>query len=152
MSKENYDLLVSELGKAVGLTLEPDDTGFCSLEIDGTLIANIQYVTASDSIYIFYELGRIEDHTLAKTSERLLAANLFGVETGGGVLAMHADTHEVIFGYSASALESDTMRFQTIFENVLRYAEYWKKEIETMNTSDSSQEESITNAPTMIRA
>lgn len=153
MSREHYELMISELGKAAGLTLEPDDTGYSSLEIDGSLVANIQYVTASDSIYIFYELGRIEEHVLAKACERLLAANLFGVETGGGVLAMHSDSHELVFSYSASAAEANTVRFQQLFENILRYAEYWKDELKTMNREISSQEE-LANDPrmTMIRA
>lgn len=91
MSREHYELMLAELGNAVNLPLEADDTGYSSLEIDGSLIANMQYVESSDSIYIFYELGQIDSQVLDKVCVRLLAANLFGVETGGGVLAIHED-------------------------------------------------------------
>ena len=153
MSREHYQLMLAELGRAVSLPLETDDTGYSSLEIDGSLIANMQYVESSDSIYIFYELGQIRPEALNRVCVRLLAANLFGVETGGGVLAMHEDSHEVVFSYSASAAEADTVRFQQIFENVLRYAEYWKDELETMN-ADLPVQDTLGSDPriTMIRA
>ncbi len=133
MSRERFESLIQELGKAVDMELNADDTGYCCLEIDGSLLAHMQYVAASDSIYIFSELGRIEDHALASACERLLAANLFGVETGGGVLAMHGDSHELVFSYSVSATEENPVRFQQILENVIHYAEYWKGELESMN-------------------
>ena len=152
MCSVHYELMLAELGRAAGLPLEADETGYSSLEVDGTLVANMQYVSESDSIYIFYELGRIESHVLGRVCERLLAANLFGVETGGGVLAMHSESHEVVFSYSASAAEPDTVRFQRIVENTLRYAEYWKAELESMN-ADTFQEMPETDPRlTMIRA
>ena len=151
MSREYYASMISELGKSVGLTLEADETGYSSLEIDGSLVAHMQYVALSDSIYIFCELGRIEEHALTDACERLLSANLFGVETGGGVLAMHKDSHEVVFSYSVSAAEADPVRFQQLLENVIHYAEYWKGELESMNRGASVQDEADDPRLTMLR-
>lgn len=137
MSREHYESLIRELGKSVDLELNVDESGYCCLEIDSTMLTHMQYIDVSDSIYIFFELGRIESHVLAQVCERMLAANLFGVETGGGVLAMHADSHELVFSYSFSAAEEDFVRFQQILENVIHYAEYWKGELDSMNSASS---------------
>lgn len=144
MSLENYKSMLSELGKANGITLEPDDTGFCSLEIDGSILLNMQYVSASDSIYLFYELAEINPRVLSQVCPRLLSANLFGMETGGGMLAMQKDSHMVVYSYVFSANEKDILRFQQVTENSLKYALYWKEEIEAMNNmqeqpSDTAQ-------------
>ncbi len=138
MSREHYDSMIGELGKALDIPLETDDTGYCCLEIDGSLLAHMQYIAVSDSFYVFFELGRIESHALSSACERLLAANLFGVETGGGVLAMHPDSHELVFSYSFSAAEEDHVRFRQILENVVHYAEYWKDELASMNGGASA--------------
>lgn len=139
MSFENYKSMLSELGKVNGIVLEPDDTGFCALEIDGTVQLNMQYIQASDSVYLFYELAEINPQELSRVCPRLLSANLFGVETGGGMLAMQKDSYMVVFSYVFSANVNDVLRFQQVAENTLKYALYWKEEIEAMNNADMQQ-------------
>lgn len=136
MSFENYKSMLWEMGKANGIDLEPDDTGFCSLEIDSSILLNMQYVGASDSIYLFYELAEINPRVLAQACPRLLSANLFGMETGGGMLAMQKDSYMVVFSYVFSANVKDVLRFQQVAENTLKYALYWKEEIQAMNNAD----------------
>lgn len=150
MSFENYKSMLSEVGKANGMMLEPDDTGFCALEIDSTIQLNMQYVNASDSVYLFYELAEINPRVLSRVCPRLLSANLFGVETGGGTLAMQKDSYMVVFSYVFSAGTLDILRFQQVIENSLKYALYWKDEIMQMNNADADSLQSIAE-PLMMR-
>lgn len=129
MSLEYFHSLISELGRTAGLLLQPDESGFCSLDVDGSVVANIQYVKSTNSAYFFYELGALDGNNIGEIAQRLLAANLFGVETGGGTLAMHKDSLEVVFSYSLALADVDMPRFEQVFSNTLRYAEYWKQEI-----------------------
>ena len=59
MSLETYQNMMAELGRACGFSLPVDDTGYTSLEVDGALICNIQYIEPADAAYIYFEIGRI---------------------------------------------------------------------------------------------
>ena len=59
MSLETYQNMMAELGRACGFSLPVDDTGYTSLEVDGSLICNIQYIDPADAAYIYFEIGRI---------------------------------------------------------------------------------------------
>ena len=59
MSLETYQNMMAELGRACGFSLPVDDTGYTSLEVDGSLICNIQYIEPADAAYIYFEIGRI---------------------------------------------------------------------------------------------
>ena len=54
MSLETYQNMMAELGRACGFSLPVDDTGYTSLEVDGALICNIQYIEPADAAYIYF--------------------------------------------------------------------------------------------------
>ena len=103
MSLETYQNMVAELGRACGFSLPVDDTGYTSLEVDGSLICNIQYIEPADAAYIYFEIGRIVAGGGGKVGPELLAGNLFGLGTGGGVLAMEPEV--LLFDEPTSALD-----------------------------------------------
>lgn len=82
MSLETYQNMMAELGRACGFSLPVDDTGYTSLEVDGSLICNIQYIEPADAAYIYFEIGRIVAGGEGKVAPELLAGNLFGLGTG----------------------------------------------------------------------
>ena len=94
MSLETYQNMMAELGRACGFSLPVDDTGYTSLEVDGSLICNIQYIEPADAAYIYFEIGRIVAGGEGKVAPELLAGNLFGLGTGGGVLAMEPESRK----------------------------------------------------------
>ena len=97
MSLETYQNMMAELGRACGFSLPVDDTGYTSLEVDGSLICNIQYIEPADAAYIYFEIGRIVAGSEGKVAPELLAGNLFGLGTGGGVLAMEPESRKVMY-------------------------------------------------------
>lgn len=142
MSLETYQNLMAELGRACGFSLPIDDTGYTSLEVDGSLICNIQYVEPADAAYIYFEIGRIVAGGEGKVAPELLAGNLFGLGTGGGVLAMEPESRKVMYSYQCGLTDLSHERFLDIMDSVMRQAEYWSNRLgglnrEAVGTGDS---------------
>lgn len=139
MAVAEYNSFINELGENLNLTLKADETSFISLQLSESLSVNIQYVEFSDSIYIFYELGKLDPLALHSTAVTLLKANLFGMETGGGTLALQEDSNIVVFSYSAPLILGNT-RLIKIFENTINYAQHWQREIAKANEELTKKE------------
>jgi hypothetical protein len=133
MSLETYQNMVAELGRACGFSLPVDDTGYTSLEVDGSLICNIQYIEPADAAYIYFEIGRIVAGGEGKVAPELLAGNLFGLGTGGGVLAMEPESRKVMYSYQCGLTELSHERFLDIMDSVMRQAEYWANRLGELN-------------------
>lgn len=133
MSLETYQNMMAELGRACGFSLPVDDTGYTSLEVDGSLICNIQYIKPADAAYIYFEIGRIVAGGEGKVAPELLAGNLFGLGTGGGVLAMEPESRKVMYSYQCGLTELSHERFLDIIDSVMRQAEYWANRLGELN-------------------
>lgn len=133
MSLETYQNMMAELGRACGFSLPVDDTGYTSLEVDGSLICNIQYIEPADAAYIYFEIGRIVAGGEGKVAPELLAGNLFGLGTGGGVLAMEPESRKVMYSYQCGLTELIHERFLDIMDSVMRQAEYWANRLGELN-------------------
>lgn len=130
MSLSTFQSLIDQFGRVVGLSnLSIDDSGYCSLEVDSTLIFQLQYVETNNSVYIFSEIGTLVGQHAPQIAMQLLAANLFGIETGGGTLALQADSSTVVFSYQISLENLEFARFQGILENVMNYGERWQNRL-----------------------
>lgn len=138
MSLQSYEVFLARLGDSLNLSLKADDSAFLAIELNEGLTANLQYVTETDSVYIFFELAEIKPQVLSTAAVRLLQANLFGLKTGGGTLALQEDSNIAVFSYQGYlALGAD--RLVQIFINTARYAEYWQQEILRMNEEAVSE-------------
>lgn len=121
------------MGRACGFSLPVDDTGYTSLEVDGSLICNIQYIEPADAAYIYFEIGRIVAGGEGKVAPELLAGNLFGLGTGGGVLAMEPESRKVMYSYQCGLTELSHEWFLDIMDSVMRQAEYWANRLGELN-------------------
>ncbi len=133
MSLETYQNLMAELGRACGFSLPVDDTGYASLEVDGSLLCNIQYIEPKDAAYIYFEIGRIVAGCEGKVAPELLAGNLFGLGTGGGVLAMEPESRKVMYSYQCTLTGLDHEQFMDVMDTVMRQAEYWSSRLGELN-------------------
>ena len=129
MGIETFKTFMAGVGSAAGIDdLTVDDSGFCAVEIDG-MLCNLQYIFDTHGVYFFGELGEIPENLLGKLAPDFLAANLFGLETGGGSLALEPESRQLIFGHSISLENMDAIRFEQILGNCVNYMEHWKKEL-----------------------
>lgn len=131
MSKELYSQWLGSLSDSIGQTLTPDEGGLTVLETEG-LKLYLQYDERADFIYLFAELGAPDRDTLPEMALKMLNANLFGMGTGGGTLALEEGTNEAVFSYTAQ-LPMEIARLTRILENTLDLALFWKEEIAAAN-------------------
>ena len=68
-----------------------------------------------------------------KVAPELLAGNLFGLGTGGGVLAMEPESRKVMYSYQCGLTELSHERFLDIMDSVMRQAEYWANRLGELN-------------------
>ncbi len=132
MGIDNFQHLLAEMGTKAGLgELKADDTGFCAINADN-IVCNMQYIFDTHALYIFGELGEIPTHLMGKLAQEFLSANLFGIETGGGTLALEKESRQLIFGYHTFLENIDGPRFEQILENCINYMELWKENLARM--------------------
>ena len=144
MSIDIFQTLLAEMGNASGVgELKADDSGFCAIEADD-IVCNMQYIFDTNSLYIFGELGEIPTHLLGRLAQEFLSANLFGIETGGGTLALEKESRQLIFGYLTSLENIDQTRFSQILENCVNYMELWKKNL-AKRVNDSENDNFLGN-------
>jgi hypothetical protein len=140
MGIEILQELLTGLGNASGIEgLQADDSGFCLIEVDG-IVCNMQYVYDTNSLYVFAELGEIPAHLLGKLAPELLAANLFGVKTGGGTLALLEESNQLVFSHQTTLENIDAPRFEQILENCINYMVLWKETLGKMIKSKTESE------------
>ncbi len=144
MSKENFQVLLKELGTTIGLAdLSPDDEGYCSLTFDDKIVLNLQYDQRTENIVIFTELGEVRDELALKVYSRFLEANMFWKDTGGGTLCVEPKTMTAMLEYQESVAKMDEVRFQQLVEGFINIAEYWIGYLNELQTGDNLQPDEV---------
>lgn len=149
MSRENFNDWLTFLGNTLGFDISADELGMVNLEISDTITAYIKYQDNGDFIYFYYELGQVNSAALPKMAVRMLEANLFGQETGGGVLALEGSSQEAVFSYQAF-LPLEVDRLTKILDNTINYADYWQQEIVRANQEAAEEEQAADQPPVML--
>ncbi|MBU6949830.1 type III secretion system chaperone [Hahella sp. HN01] len=98
----NIDTLIADLAKQLQLedSLQLDEHGYLSLEVNDTLVVNLQWHAADEHLIIFSPLFKLPDdseepETLRRQNallKMLLGANLFWQGTEGGTLSLDNDS------------------------------------------------------------
>ena len=97
---EEYKAFWAEVRKALGIkAFAPDETGLVSVSIDERVNMNLQYVEASRKVLCFVEVARLDDATPKEVYRELMAAGLFGRETGGGYFTLEPESNTVVYNY-----------------------------------------------------
>jgi hypothetical protein len=124
-----------------------DDAGTAVLEFDGTYSVTFQLMPEWDAIYMFTEVGTLPDEKLGEKAIQLLSANLFGVQTGGGVLALEPTSNTVVFSktlYLGSA--EYELQYQQV-EHFLHFAEFWRSTLHSEQAAGMHEETEVLAIP-----
>lgn len=106
--KEQFEGVLAEFGKIVGIPLSLDDDGTATFTVDDDIIVNLQYLDESDCIVAFSPVGgfgETDAQDAGKKARALLRMNEIGGPLEGFTLALDEDAELVLAMDRRSALE-----------------------------------------------
>ncbi len=146
-TQKDYETFLAQVAKQTGLSaLTPDKDGLISLRIEDTYTLNLQFVAASSKILSFVEVAKIPENADAEVYRELLAAGLFGQETGGGYFALERVSNVVVYNYTFdfNPNTADVDLFTDTLEKILSLVDMWAKRINVIcNPNADSESASI---------
>ncbi len=124
---------IAELGQKMGVTLQLDDNRACRLVFDGQLSVDIEAPTALPD-HLIMSCGVSPDlfpQAREAVLRSLLHANLFGQDTGGGVLALDEARGEVVLQRTLAMAQCDLEDLLGALELMLQTAQGWVDRLQT---------------------
>ncbi|EXJ15660.1 type III secretion system chaperone [Imhoffiella purpurea] len=120
-----FDELTRSLSDRLGLPdLAANREGMIRLAFAGDVEVDIEPEADGDALHIYTRLGpQTED---PEVLARLLAANLFGRETGGAVIALDDFLKELLLARTFALGTLDADAFLAALEEFVNYAELWR--------------------------
>lgn len=124
-----HDFL-AELGQKMGLPqLGLDEDNCCRLVFDETIPVDFEYVESDKVLHLSSAVAPLPIQNKERFYEKLLRANLFGVETGGASFALNAVDSDIILFRSCDIENLDFTDACLILENFIQAAEAWKEKL-----------------------
>jgi hypothetical protein len=122
--------LVEELGRRLNTNLALDDAGLARIMVDGTLPVDFELDEAGGRLLIYAVIGipPASGPRLERFMESLLAANLFGSETGPCSPAFDRERQEMLLWFDLGE-ESHIETAMAALENLVAQAERWRSEL-----------------------
>lgn len=132
--------LVADFGGTLSLeNLElNEETNSCVLAFDDSLLLNIEYDEAVDSLVFSIYLDELPKEGAEPLLRELMGANLYWHRTRGATLCLEEGTNGIILLYSQSVITLDNQSFETIVENLLNLAEKWRNRIVSFRSGISA--------------
>lgn len=128
MSLEIYKNLLHDLGQEISIPgLSPDDTGYCNLIFDETLMVEMMWVEDTQRLVLFSRLGSYDLSDEVEIFRELLLANSFWRGTEGATLGVDGDL--VFLARRISLKEIDLKAFEELLESFSRVAHFWVNKI-----------------------
>jgi hypothetical protein len=125
--KKDLDLLLSELGKGVGIEeLALDKEDGCVLSFD-ELVVSLQYVPDNNSLVLFSNLGVLDGQDLSGQFAEMLEANFYERARGGPTIGYHRETKTAWTIYQTAVGPLDFPAFEEKMERFVNFSEAWKK-------------------------
>ena len=131
-TKEDYDKFLAEVRKETGIeALTPDEGGLVTVNVDGKYNLNLQFVEATGKVLCFIEVAQLPPEAPKDVYRDLLAAGLFGKETGGGYFALEPETETVVHSYffDLDRAAEDVEDFVATLEKILQLCDIWAERI-----------------------
>ena len=115
----NCDDVIQAIATAMAVPdLRLDEQGCARLRVDDTIDVNFEASANSHLLHVYCTLGPVPPTDRERCFEQLLAANLFGADTGGGTLAIDAAFGEIVLctdignhGWTSELILSRLQRF-----------------------------------------
>ena len=145
--KEYVDFLtkVAEVTKLDAFV--PDKDGLVGLRVEDTYTLNLQHIENPGKILCFVEVITLPKDADKIIYRNLLAAGLFGVDTGGGYFALEPESETVIYNYlfDFDPATSDPQAFAETLEQILSLVDLWAARIHEnlAETEDSALDDAV---------
>ncbi len=121
--------LIHDFGKNIGIPdLALDEHHYCCLQFDGVVV-NLEYEPDKDELFLYTHLGRIPQDPSLALYERLLEANFFFRQTGGGVLGIDKATGIIALAWRLPASPLTLPALEKLMETFVNTAEYWTEQV-----------------------
>lgn len=135
---EDYKAFLAEIRKETGIeAMVSDDSGLVTVNVDGKYNLNLQFVEQTGRILCFVEVAQLPPDAPKDVYRDLLAAGLFGKETGGGYFTLEPETETVVYNYffDLDKAAEDVEDFVATLEKILQLCDIWAERIKAGPTS-----------------
>ena len=119
----NASDLIAELAQRTGLsqlTLSPDGTA--CLVVEDSLSINLEHDSATRRLHLYTVLGPLPTTDREACYGRLLEANLFGLQTGGGSIGLHRPGSQIVLSRTLDLDILDYTAFEAALEQMVQSA------------------------------
>jgi len=128
MSLEIYKNLLHDLGQEISIPdLAPDETGYCNLIFDETLMVEMMWVEDTQRLVLFSRLGSYDISDEMEIFRELLLANSFWRGTEGATLGVDGDL--VFLARRICLKEMNLKALEEVLESFSRVAHFWVDKI-----------------------
>lgn len=131
--------LVGELAQRTGLAnLALSGDGTASLVVDGTTTLHIEHDAAAQRLHVYTPLGVPPAAGREACFGRLLEANLFGLQTGGGSIALHRPSNQLLLTRSMDLDTTDITALEAALDQMLQAVASVKALVDAPNGTESA--------------
>lgn len=125
------DSLLQDLGLQLGIPeLAPDETGHCTLSIDGAWTMHIAWYEARQCVQFLTDLGGLPAHDREAFLAQLLTANALFAGTQGATLALDPTREQVVLCRELGLAGLDYIAFEKGLEAFIEQAEHWRARLD----------------------
>jgi hypothetical protein len=146
--------LLNELGQQTGLgSLRLNEQRVCRLVFDDRLTVDIEALADNQRFFIHAVVGQAPVEGREAAFAELLAANLFGQDTGGACLSLNRNHDEILLFKEFRADETDYLKFSSALEMFLNRLDHWKNRLLSADVGSSfTSDAAIILSNSFIRA
>lgn len=128
--------LLQELGRQLGIPeLSADETGHCTLSIDGAWALHIAWHEARNCVQCLTDLGGLPLHGREALMAQLLAANALFTGTQGATLALDPTREQVVLCREIGLTGLDYIAFEKGLEAFIEQAEHWRARLDSASSA-----------------
>ncbi len=117
-----------------------EETNSCVLVFDGDIILNIEYEESRERMIFSVYLDELPEDNAEPLLRELMGANLYWHQTRGATFCLEPGTGGLIMIYPHGVDQLTDVMFETVVQNMVDQAEFWKNKIADMKTQARSAE------------
>jgi len=118
--------LIEELGRRLNTQLALDEAGLARIIVDGSLPVDFELDEANERLLVYAVIGILPPgRTREQFFEELLAANLFGAQTGPCSPAFDRERNESLLWFALGE-DAHIDGAAVALENLVQQAEHWR--------------------------
>ena len=122
-------LALKELGEKIGLEMDLDENGACTLELSDGRVMLIQERAELDELDFVATLGPVPEEVRVAVFTELLAANFYWKNTFGATISWNADLDEAVIMYPLALVDATDESVEEIFTRFLELQAAWAERL-----------------------